>query len=186
MVAAAEQRAAGLETAALQIVHLVAAHDFDVRIGGRAAVAFSGLAIAVARLALRRAAGRRVRLAGGRLGRIGSVGSVRRRGRGIASGRTLVLVPGPVPGATFVRSGRGVVVRLVGADGLLLLVERLPILDRDLVVVGVDLVEGKKTVAIAAIVDERRLERGLHAHYLGEIDISLELLLGSRFEVEFF
>ena len=41
-------------------------------------------------------------------------------------------------------------------------------------------------MAIAAEIDERRLERRLHARHLGEIDIALELLAFGGFEIEFF
>ena len=54
----------------------------------------------------------------------------------------------------------------------LFLEQRLPVGDRDLIIVGVDFGEGEKTVAIAAVVDEGGLERGLHAGHLGEIDIA--------------
>ena len=57
--------------------------------------------------------------------------------------------------------------------------------DRDLVVVGVDFVEGQKTVAIAAIVDECRLQGRLYPDDLREIDVSLELLAGRDLEVIF-
>jgi len=39
-------------------------------------------------------------------------------------------------------------------------------------------------VAVAAIIDERRLQRRLYARDLGEVDIALELLVLGRFEVE--
>ena len=39
--------------------------------------------------------------------------------------------------------------------------QRLPVSDRDLVVIGVNLREGEKAVAVAAVVDEGRLQRGL-------------------------
>ncbi|KAI1692978.1 n-acetylmuramoyl-L-alanine amidase domain-containing protein [Ditylenchus destructor] len=53
--------------------------------------------------------------------------------------------------------------------------QRVAILLGDLIVIGVDFAEGQEAVAVAAIFDERRLERGLHAGYLGQIDIALEL-----------
>src|SRR5690606_22898209 len=43
--------------------------------------------------------------------------------------------------------------------------------DRDLVIVGVDLVEGQEAVAVAAILHEGRLKARLYARDLGEIDI---------------
>src|SRR5690606_12320561 len=64
--------------------------------------------------------------------------------------------------------------------------ERLPVGDRDLVVIGVNFGEGEETVAVSAIFHERGLQGGLHPGDPGEIDVSLELLLGLRFEIEFF
>ena len=58
--------------------------------------------------------------------------------------------------------------------------------DGDLVVVRVDFVEGEEAVAVAAILDEGRLQRRLNARHLGEIDVSAKLLLGLAFEIEFF
>ena len=54
----------------------------------------------------------------------------------------------------------------------------------DLVIIGVDFAEGEEAVAVAAIVDERRLERRFDTGYLGEIDISLELLVLGGLEVK--
>ena len=51
--------------------------------------------------------------------------------------------------------------------------QQLPVGLRDLVVVGVDLAERQEAVALAAIVDERRLERGFDPGDLGEVDVSL-------------
>ena len=39
--------------------------------------------------------------------------------------------------------------------------QRLPVGDRDLVIVGMDFAEGQEAVAVAAIFDERRLQRRL-------------------------
>ena len=73
----------------------------------------------------------------------------------------------------------------VAMGALFLLDQRLPVGDRDLVVVGMDFAEGEEAVAIAAVVDEGGLERGLHAGDLGEIDVAAKLLAVSRLEVEF-
>jgi len=56
---------------------------------------------------------------------------------------------------------------------------------RDLVVIGVDFAEREEAVAIAAIFDERRLQRRFNAGNLGEIDIALELLVLGGLEVKF-
>ena len=47
-----------------------------------------------------------------------------------------------------------------------------------------DLAEGQEAVAVAAILDEGRLQRGLDPGHLGEIDVALELKLGRGLEVE--
>ena len=39
-------------------------------------------------------------------------------------------------------------------------------------------------MAIAAVIDERRLKRGFDAGYLGEIDIAFELLSLGAFEIK--
>ena len=52
--------------------------------------------------------------------------------------------------------------------------QRLPVGDRDLVVVGMDFAEGQEAVAVAAVVDEGRLQRRLDARHLGEIDIAAQ------------
>ncbi len=64
--------------------------------------------------------------------------------------------------------------------------QRLAILLGDLVIIRVDFREGQEAVAIAAELDERRLERRLHARHLGKIDIALELLAFGGFEIELF
>ncbi len=55
-----------------------------------------------------------------------------------------------------------------------------------LVVVGMDFREGEESVAVAAVVDEGRLQRRLDARHLGEIDVSGELSLVQRLEIELF
>ena len=157
MVTAAEQGAAGLEPSAFQVVHLVAAHDLDI-----AAVAIAGaLGGSVAGAAVvRYTVARRGALISCRLG---SLGGVRRLWLRFVFGRSLAFSLVVLRGR---RLSGGWLVGVV--DGFRRLgVKRLPVFDRDLVVVGVDFVEGQEAVAIAAIVDECRLERGLHAHDLG-------------------
>ena len=62
--------------------------------------------------------------------------------------------------------------------------QRLAIFLRNLVIVGVDFAEGQEAVAIAAIFDERRLQRRFDAGYLGQIDIALELLVLGGLEIK--
>ena len=63
--------------------------------------------------------------------------------------------------------------------------QRLPVGDRDLVIVWMDFREGKKAVAIAAIVHKGRLQRRLNARDFGEIDVTAKLLAVGALEVEF-
>jgi hypothetical protein len=49
----------------------------------------------------------------------------------------------------------------------------------------VDFRKREEAVAVAAVIDEGRLERGLDAGHLGEIDVAGELALVFRFKVEF-
>ena len=69
--------------------------------------------------------------------------------------------------------------------GLLLGDQRLPVGDRDLVIVGMDFREGEEALAVAAIFDKGGLQRRLNARHLGEIDVALERPLGSGLEIKF-
>jgi len=64
--------------------------------------------------------------------------------------------------------------------------QRLTVGNRDLVVVGMDFAEGQETVAVAAILDERRLQRRFYARDLGEIDIAAKLLALGGLEIKLF
>ncbi|MGV7218009.1 hypothetical protein [Bradyrhizobium sp. UFLA05-112] len=81
-----------------------------------------------------------------------------------------------------------VLVLLLGlAMSLLLgLDQRLPIGNRDLVVVGMDFAEGKEAVAVAAIFDEGGLEGRFDPCDLGEIDIAAQLLALRGLEIKLF
>ena len=118
----------------------------------------------------------------------------RHRGAGGGQGRRvgrLGLVCRALLGPALV--GPGVVVTVlvlaIGASlvgtGLLLLEgqQPLPVRDRDLVVVGVDLAEGQEAVTVAAIFDEGGLQARFDPDDLGEVDVALELLLGRRLDV---
>src|SRR6185437_598243 len=54
--------------------------------------------------------------------------------------------------------------------------QRLPVGDGDLVVIRVDFRKRQEAVTVAAIIDERRLQRRLNARDLGEIDVTAKLL----------
>ncbi len=64
--------------------------------------------------------------------------------------------------------------------------QRLPVGDRDLIIVGMDFGEGEEAVTVAAVIDEGSLQRRLNAGDLGEVDIAAELFAVSGLEVEFF
>ena len=55
----------------------------------------------------------------------------------------------------------------------------------DLIIVRMDFAEGEEAVAIAAIVDERRLQRRFDAGHLGKIDIPFELFVLFGLEIKF-
>ena len=85
----------------------------------------------------------------------------------------------PVAAARLVVVGFGVQALLLGD-------QPFAVGDGDLIVVGMDFREGQEAVAVAAILDERRLQRRLDADDLGEIDVALEGLAARRLEIEFF
>ena len=64
--------------------------------------------------------------------------------------------------------------------------QRLPIGDRDLIIVRMDFAEGEEAVAVAAIFDEGGLQRRLYARNLGEVDIAAQLLALRGLEVKLF
>jgi hypothetical protein len=69
---------------------------------------------------------------------------------------------------------------LVGLD------QRLPVGDRNLVVIRMNFAEGQKAVAVAAVFDEGGLQRRLYARYLGEIDVSTQLFALGGLEIKLF
>ena len=69
---------------------------------------------------------------------------------------------------------------LIGFD------QRLTVGDRDLVIIGMDFAEGEKTVAVATIFDEGRLQRRLYARDLGEVNIAAQLFALGGLEIKFF
>ncbi len=48
----------------------------------------------------------------------------------------------------------------------------LPVGNRDLVIVGMDFAECEEAVAVAAVIDERGLQRRLDARHLRQIDVT--------------
>ncbi len=87
----------------------------------------------------------------------------------------------------FARAGLGRAVFLLLLEPSLLgllLDQSLPVGDRYLVVVGMDLAEGEKAVPVAAVFDEGGLQAGLYPNHLREVDVALELALGGGFDIE--
>jgi hypothetical protein len=74
----------------------------------------------------------------------------------------------------------------VAVRALFFLDQRLPVGDRDLIIVRVDFAERQEAMAIAAVINEGRLQRRFYPCDLGEIDVAAKLFAISRFEVEFF
>ncbi|MHB0785029.1 hypothetical protein [Bradyrhizobium sp. 5.13L] len=73
------------------------------------------------------------------------------------------------------------------AMGLFLgLDQRLPVGDRDLIIVGMDFAEGEEAVAVAAIFDEGGLERGFDPCDLGEVNVPAQLLALRGLEIKLF
>ncbi len=101
-----------------------------------------------------------------------------RDGLGVAGGRAVARATPHAGAAVGLRFG-------VAVGAFFLVDQRLPVGDRDLVVIGVDFAEGQEAVAIAAIVDEGGLERRLDPGYLGEIDVAAELAAAGGLEIEF-
>ncbi len=85
-----------------------------------------------------------------------------------------------------------VVIRTGGCDLVVVIIcgrfghQRFTVGDRNLVVIGVDLVEGEEAVSVAAILDEGGLERRLHPSHLGEIDVPAKLFVALALEIELF
>ncbi len=67
----------------------------------------------------------------------------------------------------------------------LFLDQGLTIRDGNLIIIRVDFRESKKTMPVAAVVDEGGLKRRLDPHDLGEINITAKLFLAGGFEIEF-
>ncbi len=75
--------------------------------------------------------------------------------------------------------------RFLGGMLRFLAQQRFAVFLGDLVIIRVDFGKGEEAVAVAAIIDERGLERGFDPRHLGEIDIPLELFPLGRFEIKF-
>src|SRR5690606_32111305 len=73
---------------------------------------------------------------------------------------------------------------LGGLGGGFLVEEGLPVGHRDLIVIGVDFVEGQEAVAVAAVFNEGSLQGRLNACHFGEINVSPQQLAGGGFEIE--
>jgi hypothetical protein len=94
----------------------------------------------------------------------------------VAVARTAATVAGTIL-ALFLGFAMGA---FVGLD------QGLTVGNRDLIIIGVDFAEGQEAVAVAAILDEGRLQRRLYARDLGEIDVAAQLFALSGLEIKFF
>ena len=101
----------------------------------------------------------------------------------VGGSRTLAATParaarcgfgGPVCGGLF-----------LGFGGRFRLDQRTPVGDRDLIIVGMDLVERQEAMAVAAVIDEGGLQRRLHPRDFGEVDITPQQFARGGLEVEF-
>ena len=105
-----------------------------------------------------------------------------------ASGGAATVSSGPATFASRAAAAHAAALVLVFLEpgGLRLgLDQRLPVGDRDLVVVRMDLAEGEEAVPVAAVFDEGRLQRRFDPGDLGEVDVAAKLPPASGFEVEF-
>ena len=77
------------------------------------------------------------------------------------------------PAAAAVAARAAIVFVVGGALGAAFFVDqRLPVGDRDLIVIGMDFAEGEEAVAVAAVIDERGLQRRLDARHFRQIDVA--------------
>src|SRR5690606_34068163 len=72
-----------------------------------------------------------------------------------------------------------------GFRSRLFLKQRLPVGDRNLIVVGMDFVERQKVVPVAAVIDEGSLQRRFNARDFGEIDVAAQKFASVTLEVDF-
>src|SRR5579872_7512710 len=68
--------------------------------------------------------------------------------------------------------------------GLLFRQKRLPVGNGNLIIIRMDFRESEEALPVAAIFDERGLERRLHAGHFGEIDIAFERPLAGGLEIK--
>jgi hypothetical protein len=90
--------------------------------------------------------------------------------------------------APVAAAAAGAPVRLVlglAMRALLVGDQRLPVGDRDLIVIRMDFGERQKAVAVAAVVDEGGLQRRLYPRDLGEVDVAAQLAAVRGLEIEF-
>ena len=62
--------------------------------------------------------------------------------------------------------------------------QRLPVGNRNLIIIGMNFTEGEKAVAISAVIDKSRLQRRFNPSHLGQIDIAAQLPAAGRLKVE--
>jgi hypothetical protein len=153
-------------------------------------IAVPGVGIVVSGVVMRRAlvACRvqfRLSLALERLGRLGRIGfrafdDFALNALAAAAAARIAVARTPAVGTVFVLFLGLAMGALVGLD------QGLTVGDRDLIIIGMDFAEGQKTMAVTAILDEGRLQRGFYPRDLGEVDVAAQLLALGRFEIKFF
>ena len=106
----------------------------------------------------------------------------------LAARRLVAFVRGFAARAPVAAAAAGTPVDLilgVAMRALFLGDQRLPVGDRDLIIVGMDFRERQEAVAVAAIVDEGGLQRRLYPRDFREIDVAAQLAAVCGFEIEF-
>ena len=113
-------------------------------------------------------------------------GSLRRAASEIdLVGRSLALF-GAVAAMAAAAALAPMIVLVIVVAAALFFKQRLPVRDRNLIIVRMDFGEGQKAVAVAAVIDEGRLQRGFNARDFGEVDIAAKRFAAGGFEIEFF
>ena len=100
---------------------------------------------------------------------------------------TTIAALGALIAATTAGAARGpFLLVFLGMGAGLIIEQRLPVSDGNLVIIRMDFRKGEESVTVSAVIDEGGLERRLHPRHLRQIDIAAKLFLGRGFEVEFF
>ena len=91
-----------------------------------------------------------------------------------------------IAAAAAAAAARTLLLLLLDMRGGFFLKQRLPVGDRDLVIIRMDFGEGEEAVPVAAVIDEGGLQGRFDPCHLRQIDVAAQRLLGGGFEIEFF